>query len=126
MMKISNEFLKFAVDQYVLWKAQFMMWNYQDIAGKSSSSPDVLVAQCMKNNLKNAKVFWSIDHNGEPSSAELTPSQLVAHALSLIEDDDEEYERTMEEIGSDTDLYKYMNARAKRLADAISHIKEEG
>ena len=57
MMKISNEFLKFAVDQYVLWKAQFMMWNYQDIAGKSSSSPDVLVAQCMKNNLKNAKVF---------------------------------------------------------------------
>lgn len=112
-MTISNEFLKFAIDQYILWKAQVIMWNRKDIAGTSSTSQEVLVAQGMKRALLSAKVQFDID------SAELTIPQLVAHALSLIEEDDDEYDKTMMEIGSDTALYKYMNAEAKKIADSM-------
>lgn len=105
----NNTTLNFAIEQYIKYRTQIMLWVYQENEA-APTSDEYFVALDMRENLENAQIRYHGD--------KIYVRHIVDYTLEYVLSD-EEYDEVIKEIGSESKLYKKMHDEAIKRADMI-------
>lgn len=101
--------LRFAIEQYIKYRTQIMIWVYQENEA-APGSDEYYMALYMRENLEGAQVKYHGDIIDMMNIVDYT----LEHVLT-----DEEYDTVIEEFGSESNLYKKMHDEAIKRANMI-------